>query len=67
MISLVLQKRLFNMINPGDKELWFKVIVGNNANIANRSDQEDVIAFLVSFGYDGWISSHDCTDEKTEV
>ena len=59
--------RLFNMINPGDKELWFMEIVGDHANIANRSDQEDVIAFLVSFGCDGWISSHDHTDEKTEV
>jgi hypothetical protein len=59
--------RLFNIINPGDKELWFNIIVGHHANIINESDQEDVIAFLVSLGYDGWISSHDSTDHKTEV
>ena len=39
--------RLFNMNNPGDKELWFMVTM----------QTKDVI----------WISSHDCTDEKTEV
>ena len=28
---------------------------------------QTVLTKKMSFGYDGWISSHDCTDEKTEV
>jgi hypothetical protein len=42
-------------------------IVGNDAKLNNEIDQEDVIAFLVSFGYDGWISSQDRADNNTEV
>jgi hypothetical protein len=59
--------RLFNIINPGDKEIWFKAIVDDNANILNGSVQEDVIVFLISLGYDGWISCHDRTDDRIEV
>jgi hypothetical protein len=56
--------RLFNMINPGDKEFWFEAVVGDGSRITNKSDQEDVIVFLASLGYDGWISSQDHSDLK---